>query len=143
MISVSLSESGRDGIRTQGACTLDRLPTDSRLRSGCPSNHASITSTRIRTRNTQLEAGRDFRFTIEAIRQKSGRQGIRTLISLEERSALAVRSGQPYPATFQDVLQVRVDPPGVEPGSPPCHSGIVPLDHGPVIIIVVSGPPGS
>ena len=31
----------------------------------------------------------------------SGRQGIRTLISHERRAALAVRSGQPYPATFR------------------------------------------
>ena len=61
-------------------------------------------------------------FTIGA---SSGRQGSRTLISVG-RTALAERPGQPYPATFQ------VDPPGIEPGSPVCRTGVVPLDHEPV-----------
>jgi hypothetical protein len=48
------------------------------------------------------------------------------------RAALAVRSGQPYPATFR-IHRSSVDPPGVEPESPPCHSGVVPLDYEPVL----------
>ena len=28
---------------------------------------------------------------------------------------------------------VRVDPPGIEPGLPACHTGVIPLDHRPVI----------
>ena len=55
----------------------------------------------------------------------SGRQGSRTLISVG-RTTLAEGPGQPYPATFQ------VDPPGIEPGSPACRAGVVPLDHGPI-----------
>ncbi len=27
----------------------------------------------------------------------------------------------------------RLDPPGIEPGSPPCHSGVIPLDHRPFV----------
>lgn len=58
------------------------------------------------------------------------------------RAALAVRSGQPYPATFH----MSVDSPGVEPESPPCHSGVVPLDHEPEVTEVGVEPtksPGS
>ena len=42
---------------------------------------------------------------------------------------LAPRPGQPYPATFRSP---RMDPPGIEPGSPPRQGDVVPLDHGPV-----------
>jgi hypothetical protein len=49
---------------------------------------------------------------------------------------LANRLGQPYPTTFQNP----VDPPGIEPGFPPCRGGVVPLDHEPVML---SGPDGS
>lgn len=34
-----------------------------------------------------------------------------------------------------------MDSPGIEPGLPPCHSGVFPLDHEPHL--VVSGPDGS
>src|SRR5207342_279318 len=61
-------------------------------------------------------------FTIGA---SSGRQGSRTLISVG-RTAFPERPGQPYPATFHSV-----DPPGIEPGSPACRTGVVPLDHEP------------
>ena len=46
------------------------------------------------------------------------------------RTALAERPGQPYPATFQ----ISVDRPGIEPGSPACRAGVVPLDHQPVFV---------
>ena len=42
-------------------------------------------------------------------------------------TALAEQPGQPYPATFRTL----VDPPGIEPGSPVCQTGVVPLDHEP------------
>jgi hypothetical protein len=57
----------------------------------------------------------------------SGRQGIRTLIPRRE-TALAVRPGQPYPATFP-----KVDRRGVEPRFPACKAGVVPLDQQPVL----------
>ena len=31
---------------------------------------------------------------------------------------------------------ISVDPPGVEPGSPECRSGVFPLDHEPVVVSV-------
>ena len=37
-------------------------------------------------------------------------------------------------------LPFGVEPPGIEPGLPACHAGVVPLDHDPVLL---SGPPGS
>ena len=37
---------------------------------------------------------------------------------------------------------VSVDPPGIEPGRPTCHAGIIPLDHEPVTSPGVQ-PPGS
>ena len=43
---------------------------------------------------------------------------------------LANRPGEPYPATFRNLTAV--DPPGIEPGLPPCHSGVFPLDHQPI-----------
>src|SRR5690349_23932602 len=67
------------------------------------------------------------RFTIGAC---SGRQGIRTLTPSRAHS-LAPRPGQPYPATFR----IAADPPGVEPGPPPCHGGALPLGHEPVASI--------
>jgi hypothetical protein len=44
------------------------------------------------------------------------------------RRGLADRSGEPISGS----LPLRVDPPGIEPGLPPCHSGVIPLDHRPV-----------
>ena len=44
-----------------------------------------------------------------------------------------MRPGQPYPATFRTTHSfTQVDPPGVEPGFPACHAGVLPLDDGPV-----------
>jgi hypothetical protein len=48
---------------------------------------------------------------------------------LQWRAALAVQSGQPYPATFH----IEVDSPGIEPGLPPCHSGVFPSDYEPLL----------
>ena len=45
---------------------------------------------------------------------------------------LANRPGEPYPATFRMFFSSRVDPPGIEPGSPVCRTGVVPLDHEPM-----------
>ena len=69
------------------------------------------------------------RFTIG---NRSGRRGIRTLTPRGAHS-LAPRPGQPYPATFR---RMPVDPPGVEPGSPPRQGGVVPLDHEPSFLTV-------
>ena len=55
--------SGKGGSRTLKAVRLNRLPTGSRRRSGCPSVLFS-SPTRTRTRNTSLEARDDVRFTI-------------------------------------------------------------------------------
>ena len=60
----------------------------------------------------------------------SGRHGIRTHIPVR-RHALAVRPGEPYPATFR----MSVDPPRVELGLPPRQGGVVPLDHEPVCLV--------
>ena len=87
-------------------------------------------STRTRTQNIPLEAGHDLHFTTEALQKRKARDSNPHLP--RGRAALAVRSGQPYPATFR-ILHSSVDPPGVEPESPPCHSGVVPLDYEPVL----------
>ena len=61
----------------------------------------------------------------------SGRQGIRTPIPRRE-TALAVRPGQPYPATFpSSQIRTQVDHRGVEPRFPGCRPGVVPLDQQP------------
>ena len=91
------------------------------------------TSTRTRTRNAPLEAGSDLRFTTEA-KQRKARDSNPYLPC--GRAALAVRSGQPYPATFRnrrarETARRSVDPPGIEPGFPACRAGVVPLDHEP------------
>ncbi len=61
----------------------------------------------------------------------SGRHGIRTHIP-SQAHALAVQSGQPYPATFR---MYQVDSPGIEPGLPVCRTGVFPLDHEPVFSV--------
>ena len=45
------------------------------------------------------------------------------------RTALAKRPGQPVSGYLP------VDPPGIEPGSPVCRTGVVPLDHEPVALL--------
>ncbi len=70
------------------------------------------------------------RFTIGA---RSGRRGIRTLIPLAGGTASAVGS-----ASRIRLPSVRVDPPGVEPGSPPRQGDVVPLDHGPIVLCLRS-----
>ena len=47
----------------------------------------------------------------------------------EGRHGLADRSGEPISGSPP---LLSVDPPGIEPGLPPCHSGVIPLDHRPV-----------
>ena len=61
----------------------------------------------------------------------SGRQGSRTLISpRENRVSTAARP------TVSGYLPIKsVDPPGIEPGSPACRAGVVPLDHEPAVIV--------
>jgi hypothetical protein len=85
--------------------SLARFPSGSRLQSGSPSI--------IRSRC-------------------SGRRGIRTLMPVGAHS-LAVRPGEPYPATFRRSTENRVDRRGVEPRSPGCKPGIFPLDERPLI----------
>ena len=48
---------------------------------------------------------------------------------------LANRPGEPYPATFR-MLNLLVDPPGIEHGFPVCRTGVVPLDHEPMLFRV-------
>ena len=72
------------------------------------------------------------RFTTGA--SVSGRRGTRTLTAFRQ-TALAERPGEPVSGS----LPFSVDPPGVEPGLPACHTGVFPFDHGPV----VSGATGS
>ena len=93
------------------------------------------------------------RFTIGAT---SGRQGIRTLIPLTRKHALAGRLGQPYPTTFRSSgptgsrtrvpglpsrcrsagrwalrsLPVFSGPPGSRTARPPWQGGRLPLHHG-------------
>ena len=56
-----------------------------------------------------------------------------------KRHALAVRPGEPYPATFRvHPLTSQVESRGIEPRLPPCRGGVFPLDHDPM-----SGAPGS
>jgi hypothetical protein len=64
------------------------------------SNKTRTTAVRL---SPTLEAGRDFRFTTEAVAGglcSSGRQGIRTLTA-NWPHGLANRPGKPYPATFR------------------------------------------
>lgn len=56
-------------------------------------------SARTRTQNIPLEAGHDFPFTTEALQKRKARDSNPHLP--RGRAALAVRSGQPYPATFR------------------------------------------
>ena len=103
---------------------LDRLPTGSRRHSGGPSVCTLIASTRTRTRNIPLEAGDDFRFTIEAAvggLSSSGRQGIRTLTT-NWPHGLANRPGKPYPATFRNQWTHRESNPDCQPAElASCH----------------------
>ena len=71
---------------------------------------------RHRVRGGRL-SGPDRAFHVSGI---SGRQGIRTHIS-RRKTALAVRPGKPYPATFH----LPVIPEGVEPPFPLCKRGVV------------------
>ena len=102
--STGPGHSGRSGSRTRKTLsTFDRLPTGSRRQSGGPSivSICRISGpTRIRTRNARLEAGCDFRFTIRPC-QSFKRKARDSNPHLQWRAALAVRSGQPYPATFR------------------------------------------
>ncbi len=46
-----------------------------------------------------------------------------------EKSAIC----PPQPVLVCSDLDIRMDPPGIEPGLPPCHSGVIPLDHRPEV----------
>jgi len=101
---------------SQGTCARTR-PASNRLPSpfGLPFRMFArgelflSSSTRIRTRPFQTNTGLgrsedDLRFTIEPCqRGVSGRHGIRTHMPAKAH-ALAVRSGQPYPATFRSFV---------------------------------------
>jgi hypothetical protein len=94
-------------------------------------------STRTRTQNIPLEAGHDLHFTIEALQKRKARDSNPHLPL--GRAALAVRSGQPYPATFR-IHHSSSGPTGSRTrpvlfpskDRPPCHSGVVPLDQQPI-----------
>ena len=99
---------------------------------GAANDIALDAPTRTRTRDSSLGPRRDRPLHHQG--NQSGRQGIRTLIPRRE-TALAVRPGQPYPATFQSSRSDRrVDHRGVEPRSPGCKPGVVPLDQQPMSV---------
>src|SRR3954454_1438323 len=50
------------------------------------------------------------------------------------------RFSKPARLTVSGYLPSSVDPPGIEPGSPACRAGVVPLDHEPIHF---SGPDGN
>ena len=66
---------------------------------GRPFRYLFNASTRTRTWNIPLEAGGDFRFTTETYQKRKARDS--NPHPPCGRAALAVRSGQPYPATFR------------------------------------------
>jgi hypothetical protein len=62
---------------------------------------------------------------------RSGRQGSRTHISTREnRVSTAAR-----PTVSGYLPFTSVDPPGIEPGSPACRAGVVPLEHEPSVAV--------
>lgn len=98
------SISGRSGSRTRKelAPPTGFQPAPGTHREAPP--YFFSASTRTRTRNVPLEAGYDLRFTIEArheqfVVQRKARDSNPHLP--RGRATLAVRSGQPYPATFR------------------------------------------
>jgi hypothetical protein len=98
--------------------------------------------TRSRTRNASFEARHDVRFTIELCAGSPAAEGGGIEPCPTPLPGQLVSNQCPEPVRLPSV---RVDPPGIEPGSPPCHSGVVPLDHEPVFVIrrQPSGPDGS
>lgn len=146
MISVSPSESGRSGSRTRKGLSPPTgfQPMPGTNREALPLSLNA--STRTRTQNIPLEAGHDLHFTIEALQKRKARDSNPHLP--RGRAALAVRSGQPYPATFR-ILHSSVDPPGVEPAlffsllKTGRHAIAVSCRWTMSPFFVVSGPPGS
>ena len=132
------------------ACHTGALP---------PEPIARNTPTGTRTRNSPLEAGRDFRFTIGAhlptgTRTRDSPLGPGCDPPLHHRepqrkardsnphspggeTALAERPGHDR-IRLPSVRRQGVDPPGVEPGPPPCHGGALPLGDEPVWHCVAS-----
>ena len=83
--------------------------------------------TRTRTRNTSLEARDDFRFTIGLSAEGGGIEPYPTPFP-----GRLVSTQRPEPVRLPSNS---VDSPGIEPGLPPCHSGVFSLDHEPVQLV--------
>ena len=83
----------------------------------------SNTPTRIRTRNASFEARHDRPFHHRGFERKARESNPH--LRWENRLSRAARP------TVSGYLP-KVDPPGIEPGSPVCRTGVVPLDHEPV-----------
>src|SRR5262249_48771223 len=90
------------------------------------SHQQNSTPARSRTRNVSLGPRHDVRFTTRASSKRKARESNPPL--RRRRTALAERPGQPVSGYHP----FSVDLPGVEPGSPACRAGIVPLDHRPM-----------
>jgi hypothetical protein len=87
-----------------------------------PLNDGTSTPTRIRTRNASFEARYDRPFHHRGIERKARESNPH--LRWENRLSRAARP------TVSGYLP-SVDPPGIEPGSPVCRTGVVPLDHEP------------
>jgi hypothetical protein len=85
---------------------------------------------RTRTRNSSLGPRRDRPLHHQGARAEG--KGFEPSFHKRE-TALAVRPGQPYPATFLErSMTEAVDHRGVEPRFPGCKPGVVPLDQQPI-----------
>ena len=128
-------ESNSQGTRERTRPASNRFPSPIGLPFRLPQQAACLPSspTRIRTRNTSLEARDDFRFTIGPC--QSGRHEIRTHTPVKAH-ALAVRSGQPYPATFRIEWSHRES-------NPDCQHAMLESSRWTMTPLSSSGPPGS
>ncbi len=95
----------------------------------------SSSSTRIRTWNLSLEARHDVRFTIEPWQSINSQRKAwdSNPHAAPSGSALAVRPGKPYPATFRMIQWTHWEsnPTAFPETGPACRAGVVPLDHEP------------
>jgi hypothetical protein len=119
------------GIRTRNASLEARNDHPFHHR-GRPSRlDRENTPTRNRTWDTSLGPRHDH--PLHHRGDPSGRQGIRTLKPVRAHS-LAVRPGEPYPATFRITFMRKNQwtGRGVEPRFPGCKPGVFPLDQPPM-----------
>jgi hypothetical protein len=98
--------------------------------------------TRTRTRNSSLGPRHEVPFHHRGERTSTTERKARDSNPHAPGGALLSGEARPTVSGYLPSFTNQVDPPGVEPGPPPCHSGALPLGHEPVIEDK-NGPPGS